>query len=83
MNTKLNMIKYELRNKTDEFLSSSYCHRIFIPPGRFVAQKRVEGHYCEILNIRAFRITFEIDRGFTVWTMPENVFQTVCNMNNN
>ena len=83
MDTNLNMIKFELRNKTDEFLSSSYCHRISIPPGRFIAQKRVDGHYREIINIRAYRITFEIDTGFTVWTMPESVFNTVYNINNN
>ncbi len=83
MDTTLNMIKYELRNKTDEFLSSSYCHRISIPPGRFVAQKRIDGHYCEIINVRAHRITFEKDTGFTVWTMPESVFHAVYSMNNN
>lgn len=83
MDSTLIMIKYELRNKRDELLSSSYCHRVFIPPGRFVAQKRVDGHYCEMINIRACRITFETDTGFTVWTMPESVFHAVYNMNNN
>lgn len=83
MNTTSNMIKFELHNKTDEFLSSSYCHRVLIPAGRFIAQKRVEGRYCEILNIRAFKITFETDGGFTVWTMPENKLKTVHDMNNN
>jgi hypothetical protein len=83
MNTKLNMIKFEVRNKSDEFLSSSYCHRVSVPPGRFIAQKRVDGHYCEMLNIRAYRIIFETDRGFTVWTVSENWLQTSFSSNNN
>jgi hypothetical protein len=78
-----NMIKFELHNKTDDFLSSTYCDRVLILPGRFIAQKRIADRYREIINIRALRITFETDRGFTVWTIPENRLQNVHNKYDN
>lgn len=83
MDALLGLVKFELRNKNDDFLFNSHCHRVLIPPGRFVAQKRENGHFYEVLNVRAYRITYDIDIGFIVWTLTENRLYRQINIENN